>query len=188
MKIVVGLTGASGSILFKRTIELLTSQGHEVLVIATEPGKQVFKFELEITLESFISGFDNVKLEKIDNMFSPAASGSSDFDKMIIVPCSMGTIGNIANGTSNNVLVRAADVFLKEKKDLVLAIRETPLNDVHLRNMTTLNNSNTYLVFQVPSFYNKRETIEQLVDDIVMRNLKYLGIKLPKEIQWGTKL
>lgn len=188
MKLVVGLTGASGSILFKRSIEILSAQNHQILVIATDPGRQVFKFELGLKLEEFLEQFENVKLEKIDNMFSKAASGSSDYDKMIIVPCSMGTLGNIANGTSSNLLIRAADVFLKEKKSLVLALRETPLNGIHLRNMEILNRDNAYLVFQVPSFYNKRETIEDLVDDIVYRNLKYLGVNLPKDIQWGSEV
>lgn len=187
MKVVVGLTGASGSILFKRTIEILTKLDHQVSVIATDTGRQVFKYELEINFEDFISNFDNVKVEKIDNMFSSAASGSSDYDKMIIVPCSMGTVGNIANGTSNNLLIRAADVFLKEKKDLVLCLRESPLNDIHLRNLSILNNQSTFLVFQVPSFYNKRESLEQVVDDMVFRNLKYLNIELPDEIKWGVK-
>lgn len=185
MKVVVGLTGASGSILFKRTIEILSEQNHEILVIATEPGRQVFKYELGQPFESFIEQFENIKVEKIDNMFSTVASGSSNFEKMIIVPCSMGTVGNIANGTSSNLLIRAADVFLKEKKTLVLGLRESPLNGIHIRNLEVLNNSGAYLVFQVPSFYNKRDRIEDLVDDIVMRNLKYLGVSLPTEIQWG---
>lgn len=188
MKLVVGLTGASGSILFKRTIEILASQNHQILVIATEPGRQVFKFELGLSFEKFISQFENVKVENIDNMFSTAASGSSDYQKMIIVPCSMGTLGNIANGTSSNLLIRAADVFLKEKKSLVLALRETPLNSIHIRNMEILNRDNAFLVFQVPSFYNKRDNIADLVDDIVYRNLKYLGIQLPKEITWGSEV
>ncbi len=188
MKIVVGLTGASGSILFKRTIEILSAQDHQILVIATDPGRQVFKYELGTSFESFISEFDNVRVEKIDNMFSSAASGSSDYQKMIIVPCSMGTVGNIANGTSSNLLIRAADVFLKEKKPLVLGLRETPLNGIHLKNLETLNNNNAFLVFQVPSFYNKRDNIDDLVDDIVLRNLKYLGIELPKDIQWGSEI
>lgn len=188
MKIVVGLTGASGSILFKRTIEILSQQGHQLLVIATNPGRQVFEYELELSFETFINQFENVKVENIDNMFSSAASGSSDYQKMIIVPCSMGTVGNIANGTSSNLLIRAADVFLKEKKPLVLALRETPLNGIHLKNLELLNNNNAFLLFQVPSFYNKRETITDLVDDIVLRNLKYLGIELPKDIQWGSEI
>ncbi len=187
MKIVVGLTGASGSVIFKRTIEILSELNHQILVIPTDTGRQVFKYELGQTFEDFITNFENVQVEKIDNMFSSAASGSSDYDKMIIVPCSMGTVGNIANGTSNNLLIRAADVFLKERKTLVLGLRESPLNDIHLRNLSLLNNSNTFLVFQVPSFYNKRENLEQVIDDLVLRNLKYLDIDLPKEMKWGVK-
>lgn len=188
MKIIVGLTGASGSILFKRTIEILSSLNHMLLVIATDHGKQVFEYELDEQFEKFMANYPQIKVENIDDMFSPVASGSCDYDQMIIVPCSMGTVGNIANGTSNNLLIRAADVCLKEKRKLVLGLRESPLSNIHLKNLETLNNSGAYLVFQVPSFYNKRNTIEQLVDDIVLRNIKYLGIELPCEIQWKSEL
>lgn len=184
MKIIVGLTGASGSVIFKRTVELLSEMNHHLLIIATDTGRQVFEFELDSDFDQFIGKFPNVVVEDIDNMFSSAASGSSDFEKMIIVPCSMGTLGNIAAGTSNNLLIRAADVFLKEKKTLVLGLRESPLNDIHLRNMTDLNNQSTYLVFQVPSFYNKPETLEETIDGIVRRNLKYLGVQLPDDMKW----
>ncbi len=185
MKIVVGLTGASGSILFKRTIEILSDLNHEISVIATDTGKQVFKYELEEDFQSFITKFSNVKVSDINNMFSHEASGSSDFDQMIIVPCSMGTLGNIACGTSNNLLIRAADVFIKERKKLVLAIRETPLSTIHLNNLQVLNTDGVMIVPQVPSFYNKRTELEDLIDDMVYRNLKYLGIELPENLKWS---
>ncbi len=184
MKVVVGLTGASGSILFKRTIDILSSLDYEISVIATENGKKVFAYELDVAFDQFISNFKNVRVTDIDNMFAHEASGSSSFDQMIIVPCSMGTAGNIAHGTSNNLLIRCADVFLKERKNLVLALRETPLSTIHLNNMQILNQSGAILVPQIPSFYNKREELSDLIDDMVYRNLKYLGVELPKEIQW----
>ncbi len=185
MNVVVGLTGASGSILFKRTIEILSKQEDiRIHVIATDTGIDVFKYELDLDFNDFINKFDNVVVEDINNMFSTCASGSSNMDKMIIIPCSMGTMGKIASGTSDNLLIRCADCMLKEKKTLVLGLRETPLNNVHLSNMTLLNTMNTYLLFQVPSFYNKRNNIDDLVDDMVKRNLKYLDIKLDDELIW----
>lgn len=184
MKIILGLTGASGSILFKRTVEILAEKNYQIAVIATKNGIDVFTYELGIDYQNFITGFHNVEIFEIDNMFAQIASGSSGYPKMLIVPCSMGTVGNIANGTSNNLLIRAADVILKEKKQLVLAVRETPLNNIHLKNMQIINDCGGFVVPQVPSFYNKRTNIEQLIDDIVYRNLSYIGVELPNDIKW----
>ncbi len=185
MNITVGLTGASGSIIFKRTVEILTELGHNVYVIATDNGKQVFEYELEESFIEFVTKH-KVQVEAINNMFSKLASGSSDIDGMIICPCSMGTIGNIANGTSNNLLIRASDVAIKERRKLVLGFREAPLSKIHLDNLQYLNECGAFIIPQTISFYNKRETLEEVIDDMVMRNLKYLGIELPDDIKWNN--
>lgn len=187
MNLIIGLTGASGSILFKRSIEMLSLTEHTVYVIATDIGRQVFKYEVGIDLTTFLSDFNNVIIEDINNMFSTCASGSSNIDAMLIIPCSMGTCGKIANGTSDSLLIRSADVILKEKKVLVLNLRESPLNNIHINNMATLNQAGAILNFQVPSFYNLPKSIDQLIDDMVHRNLKYIGIKFPDELQWNVK-
>ena len=131
-KIVVGITGASGSIYAKRLIEVLIEKGIQINVVATEKGKQVFKFELGINLKTWIDElsltYSNIKLENNNNMFSGVASGSNKYDAVIILPCSMGTLAEISHGLSKNLLCRAADVALKEGRKLILVPRETPLN------------------------------------------------------------
>ncbi len=184
-KIIVGLTGASGSLLFKRTIEILASEDVLLYIVVTPNGKSVFEFEVGINLDDFLKKFDNLIIQDIDNMFSSIASGSSLIDGMIIIPCSMGTIGNIANCTSNNLLVRAADVTIKEQRPLVLGIRETPLSKLHLDNLQKLAITNVFLNPLVISLYNKPDSIEKLIDNIVYRNLTYLGFNLNEKIQWN---
>ena len=142
-KIVVGITGASGSIYAKRMIEVLVEQGILVHVIATDTGKKVFNYELSLNLESWITEmqqqYSNVKLEDNHNLFAGVASGSYGFDAVIILPCSMGTMAEISHGLSSNLLCRAADVALKESRPLIIVPRETPLNTIHLENMCRLS-------------------------------------------------
>src|SRR5665647_1790258 len=117
-KIIIGITGASGSIYGKRMVEVLLENQIFVVLIATENGKKVFSYELDLDFDFWSNGlkekYENLAVEDIDNLFAGAASGSYDFDSIIILPCSMGTLGKIANGISSNLLMRAADVALKE--------------------------------------------------------------------------
>ena len=164
-KIVVGITGASGSIYAKRLIEVLIEKGIQINVVATEKGKQVFKFELGINLKTWIDElsltYSNIKLENNNNMFSGVASGSNKYDAVIILPCSMGT----------------ADVALKEGRKLILVPRETPLNTIHLENMCRLSKMGVGIIPAMPGFYHHPKSIDEIVDFLIGKILDYLNIE-----------
>ena len=167
-KIVVGITGASGSIYAKRMIEVLVEQGILVHVIATDTGKKVFDYELSLNLENWITEmqqlYSNVKLEDNHNLFAGVASGSYGFDAVIILPCSMGTMAEISHGLSSNLLCRAADVALKESRPLIIVPRETPLNTIHLENMCRLSKVGATIIPAMPSFYHHPQTMDDLIN------------------------
>lgn len=180
-KIVIGITGASGSIYAKRMIEVLVQQGIQVHVIATEKGKQVFKYELNLNLAQWIKelseSYSNVKLENHQNLFAGVASGSHGFDAVVILPCSMGTLAEISHGLSRNLLTRAADVALKEGRKLVIVPRETPFNTIHLENMTRLSKVGATIIPAMPGFYHHPQTMDDLINFVVGKVLSYLNIE-----------
>ena len=180
-KIVVGITGASGSIYAKRMIEVLVEQGILVHVIATDTGKKVFDYELSLNLENWITEmqqqYSNVKLEDNHNLFAGVASGSYGFDAVIILPCSMGTMAEISHGLSSNLLCRAADVALKESRPLIIVPRETPLNTIHLENMCRLSKVGATIIPAMPGFYHHPQTMDDLINFVVGKILSYLKIK-----------
>lgn len=178
-KIVVGITGASGSIYAKRLIEELAKKDFLVHVIATDKGKQVFKYELSLDLKLWISElkYPNVKLEDNQNLFAGVASGSHGFDAVIVMPCSMGTLAEISHGLSRNLLCRAADVALKEGRKLIIVPRETPFNTIHLENMCRLSKVGATIIPAMPGFYHHPQTLEDLVDFVVGKVLSYLNIE-----------
>ena len=180
-KIVVGITGASGSIYAKRMIEVLVEQGILVHVIATDTGKKVFNYELSLNLESWITEmqqqYSNVKLEDNHNLFAGVASGSYGFDAVIILPCSMGTMAEISHGLSSNLLCRAADVALKESRPLIIVPRETPLNTIHLENMCRLSKVGATIIPAMPGFYHHPQTMDDLINFVVGKILSYLKIE-----------
>lgn len=177
-KIVVGITGASGSIYAKRLIEELSSKGFLVHVIATDKGKQVFKYELSLDLKQWIQelNYPNLKLEDNQNLFAGVASGSHGFDAVIVMPCSMGTLAEISHGLSRNLLCRAADVALKEGRNLIIVPRETPFNTIHLENMCRLSKVGATIIPAMPGFYHHPQTLEDLVNFVVGKVLSYLNI------------
>ena len=177
-KIVVGITGASGSIYAKRLIEELASKGYLVHVIATDKGKQVFKYELSLDLKQWIQELNQptVKLEDNQNLFAGVASGSHGFDAVIVMPCSMGTLAEIRHGLSRNLLCRAADVALKEGRKLIIVPRETPFNTIHLENMCHLSKVGATIIPAMPGFYHHPQTLEDLVNFVVGKVLSYLNI------------
>lgn len=177
-KIVVGITGASGSIYAKRLIEELALKGYLVHVIATDKGKQVFKYELALDLKQWIQELKqpNVKLEDNQNLFAGVASGSHGFDAVIVMPCSMGTLAEISHGLSRNLLCRAADVALKEGRKLIIVPRETPFNTIHLENMCRLSKVGATIIPAMPGFYHHPQTLEDLVNFVVGKVLSYLNI------------
>ena len=177
-KIVVGITGASGSIYAKRLIEELASKGYLVHVIATDKGKQVFKYELSLDLKQWIRELNQptVKLEDNQNLFAGVASGSHGFDAVIVMPCSMGTLAEISHGLSRNLLCRAADVALKEGRKLIIVPRVTPFNTIHLENMCHLSKVGATIIPAMPGFYHHPQTLEDLVNFVVGKVLSYLNI------------
>ena len=183
-KIIIAITGASGSIYAKQLINKLQTQKNPpaLSLIFSDNGKKVWAHELNN--EKIV----NIKIPifSVNNFFAPAASGSSDYNAMIIIPCSMGTMGRIANGTSDNLINRAADVMLKEKRKLIIVPRESPYNLIHIRNMETLLLAGAEIIPASPSFYSNPKTIEELVNTIIERILSSLGYN-NGNYKWGEK-
>lgn len=179
MRIVLAATGASGAIYLQRMLDYLGGPEHEVHLILSGYAKQVVHEEIgELKLPG------NVTEHSDKSMNAPFASGSALFDAMVVVPCSMGTLGRIAHGTSETLTLRAADVFLKERRKLILVPRETPWNLVHARNAVAVMEAGAVLLPAMPSFYSRPETFEQLADTVVWRILDQIGIAAPNACRW----
>lgn len=185
MRIIVGITGASGSLYGYTLIRALHQLGIETYVIATEMGEKVMQFECGI-------GIDEIKtyatVESNKNLFAGVASGSFKTDGMVIVPCSMNTLGGIANGVGNTLLSRAASVVLKENRKLILVARETPLHLIHLENMTRLARAGASIMPASPGFYHRPNEIWELANFMVARILDGLGIDHQLLARWGEKV
>jgi len=182
--IVIAITGASGSIYSKLLLdklEKLKDQWNEVAVVITENAKQVWQTELEDN--SYQGSFKNFGPS---DFMAPFASGSGQYDTMIIIPCSMGTLGRIASGISNDLISRAADVILKERRKLICVIRDTPYNLIHIRNMEAITLAGGIICPASPSFYSKPSTIEQAAATVVDRVLDLAGFDF-KTFRWGEK-
>jgi len=184
-KIAVAITGASGSIyakLFLQRLEQLKEQIQELSVVMTDNAKIVWQTELQDeTYSSFNARYFSTK-----DFNAPFASGSAKYDALVIVPCSMGTLGRIAGGISNDLISRAADVMLKERKRLILVVRETPYNLVHIRNMETVTLAGGIICPASPSFYSRPQTIEEAASTIADRAIDLAGIDA-KSFRWGTE-
>jgi flavin prenyltransferase len=183
-KIVVGITGASGSIYARRLLEVLgeirrDNRDLEVACVVSPTGREVWSIECGGAPEDL--GFP------IQTSWSaPFASGSSAWDAMAIVPCSMGTAGRIAHGVSDSLLVRTADVMIKERRTLVVVPRETPLSAIHLENLLAIARTGAIVLPACPSFYGKPAAIDDLVDTIVARVLDHLGLRHSIGPRWGA--
>lgn len=189
-RIVIGITGASGSIYAKRLIEELIKLEVELHVVATETAEKVFAYELDLDFRAYMAElkeqYHQLILEENTNLFAGVASGSYGFDAMIVAPCSMGTLSEIACGLSKTLLVRAADVALKEKRPLVLVPRETPLNEIHLENMLKLARMNASILPAMPGFYHKPKALEEAVDFVVGKIMDHLGIDHELYQKWTS--
>lgn len=182
-KIIIAITGASGSIYAKVLLDklfLIKSQWSDLCVVITDNAKLVWETELG---GQGYKTYDAGYYEKND-FTAPFASGSGNFNTMIIVPCSMGTIGRIASGISNDLISRAADVILKERRTLICVVRETPYNLIHLRNMETITQGGGIICPATPSFYSKPQTIEEVIATVVDRILDLAGLKVDT-FRWG---
>ena len=193
---VVGITGASGSIYGLRLIEELLKSGHRVSVLLSNAGRQVLAYETGLQLaedpveclrqlrQRFSAG-DELRHHAIHDFFASVASGSSAPDAVVICPCSMGTAGRIAAGLSDNLLERVADVALKEQKKLLLVPRETPFNQIHLENLLRLSKAGAQILPAMPAFYQKPQSVDDLVDFVVGKTLDSLGVEHRLFQRWG---
>jgi 4-hydroxy-3-polyprenylbenzoate decarboxylase len=195
--VTVGVTGASGALLAQKTLELLEedSRVERVHLVVTEAGQRLLMEELGISsgdlkqLPHRILGRATTKIEIIPNkdIGASIASGSYAVDAMIVIPCSMNTLGAIANGVSEDLVARAADVMLKENRKLVLCVRDTPFNRVHLENMLRAQQAGAVIMPAVPAFYHNPKTIDDLVTQYVCRVLAQIGLLQEKMYRWtGT--
>lgn len=195
-QIVVAITGASGSIYGLRLTEELLKAGCRVVLLLSRSGLDVLRYETGLEWEGACPARkqlmrdyfgDDKRLEHFDenDLFAPIASGSSAPAAMVIAPCSLGTAGRIAAGLSENLVERAADVVLKERRELILVPRETPLNQIHLENLLTLARAGAQILPAMPAFYHRPKTIEALVDFVVGKVLDSLGIEHELFQRWG---
>lgn len=191
-KLVVGITGASGALYAVRFLQHAAQHFDQLLVIASQHALSVARTELGVNVEpenlcaqSLLGQpYPNIVFLNPKDYFTPPASGSFRHDGMVIIPCSMGTAGRIAHGISDDLMTRAADVCLKERRKLILVVRETPLNLVHLRTLTTLTEAGAVVLPASPAFYHRPRTVEDLVDTVVARVLQLLGIQQQIMNQW----
>ena len=179
MKLVVAVTGASGSMYAQRLLEQIAKakEVEECHVVLSEHAQEVAATELGAKGLRIPKG---MKVHGDKTMQVPFASGSAKFEAMAIIPCSMGTLGRIAHGYSDGTIARTADVFLKEKRKLILVPRETPWNLVQARNVVTLLEAGALMLPAIPSFYGKPKTVEDVVDTVVARVLDHL--QLPNDL------
>ena len=172
VRIVIAITGASGVLYTQRLLDNIDSTQHEVHLVISNYGHQVIKDELPDGLRLP----PKVKTHGLKSMNVPFVSGSNPFDAMVVIPCTMGTMGRIAHGVSDDVLLRAADVMLKEKRKLILVPREMPFSLVHVKNMELLLLAGATILPANPFFYMNPKSIEQLVDTVVARVIDHLGL------------
>lgn len=164
-RIIVGVSGASGATYAYRLIQVLADSGIEVHFVASKAGLEVLEYECGLTMVQLTQMVH--KIYDVNQIDSAIASGSFPCESMVIVPCSMKTLGSLANGIAGNLLTRAADVTLKEGRKLVLVTRETPVHAIHLENMLKLSHAGARIVPACPGFYHRPQTIEELVDMLV---------------------
>src|SRR5882724_5768928 len=182
MKLVIAATGASGTIYLQRLLEQIDCAAHEVHLVMSAYAREVAKQELDdFRIPT------NISHHPENDMNVPFVSGSARFDAMVIVPCSMATLGRIAAGCSDSVLLRAADVFLKERRKLILVPRETPWNLIHARNVVTLLEAGAIVLPAIPSFYSRPSSVTAVVDTVVWRILDQIGLPNPAAYRWGQE-
>lgn len=183
-RIVVAVTGASGSIYARQLLNKLAAlrdQVEEVAIVMTENARTVWETELSDR------GFEHLPFPAFSqhDFHAPFASGSGRFNTMIICPCSMGTLGRIAGGISNDLITRAADVVLKERRKLICVLRDTPYNLIHIRNMQTVTEAGGIICPATPSFYSKPQTIEEVAATVVDRVIDLAGLE-QDTFRWGN--
>jgi 4-hydroxy-3-polyprenylbenzoate decarboxylase len=183
LKILVAITGATGALYAQRLLDNLNPREHEVHVVLSNYAQQVIAVELPDGLKLPAGA----QLHNVKSMNAPFASGSNPPDAMVVIPCTMGTMGRIAHGYSEDVLLRAADVVLKERKKLILVPRETPLSLVHVKNMELLLLAGAIILPANPGFYARPKTIQEVVDTVVARVLDHLSVPNQLAPRWSEE-
>ena len=187
-RIMVAISGASGAVYAKRLLEVLPQAYDRIYVSASDNAVGIMRDEIGVSnLTELIPSNAQSQFALVDpcDLSAPPASGSHDYDGLIAIPCSMGLVGRIASGVSNDLVTRAADVCLKERRKLVLVVRETPYSLVHLRNMTALTEAGAIILPATPAFYDQPKSINDLVDFVVDRVLRSLGLDIRLRKGWG---
>jgi len=194
-RLVVAVTGASGALYAVRFLRQAARHYDEIYVMLSDNAPAVFATETggrltpPYTARDYLGGdvdYSNIRFLDTKDYFTPPASGSFVHEGMVVIPCSMGTLGRIAHGISNDLTTRAADVCLKERRKLILVARDTPLNLIHLRNMVIVTEAGATVLPAVPAFYHQPKTVEDLVDTVVARVLQNLGIPQDIQPQWAV--
>ena len=191
-QLVVGVSGASGSVIAERLVRFLLDSGHHVHLVASKTGKLVTHDEMDIP-QGTRGLFANMEHENLTewgekNFYAPFASGTAPIDGMAIVPCAMTTVASVAHGISDNLIKRAAEVMLKEGRPLVIVPREAPLNQIHLQNMLTLSQAGATIIPPVLTFYqHPGDSVMEQVDYVVSRILDHLGVDNQLFHRWGTE-
>lgn len=179
MKLVIAATGASGTIYLQRLLDQIDCEQHEMHLIMSGHAKQVAAQETdELKIPSQVAKHPE------NDLNVPYVSGSARFDAMVIVPCSMSTLGRIASGSGESALLRTADVFLKERRKLIVVPRETPWSLIHARNVVTLLEAGAIVLPAIPSFYSRPQSVAEVVDTVVWRILDQLGLPNRRAYRW----
>jgi flavin prenyltransferase len=184
MRLTVGISGATGVVYGIRLLEVLRDHDVTTELVVSEWGERNIRIETGYSIEE-VRALATVS-HRIDDQAAAVSSGSHRVDGMLVVPCSMRTLACIATGTGNNLIHRSADVVLKERKPLVLAARETPLNQIHLENMLRLSRMGVSIMPPMPAFYNRPKTLDDVVDHFVARLLDQVGIETDITRRWRT--
>lgn len=182
MKLVVAITGASGSLYAQRLLACLAETQSEVDVVLSAHAKEVAIAEM-----SKLEIPKKFKMYEDRTMQVPFVSGSASYDAMVIIPCSMGTLGRIAYGYSDSTIARAADVFLKEKRKLILVPRETPWNLIHAKNVVSVMEAGAIMLPAIPSFYGKPQTVLEVIDTVIARVLDHLDVSHDLVKRWQSE-
>lgn len=180
-RLILGITGATGMLYLKALLELLADREIEVDAVISDCGRKVLHLEQDMTTKD-LPGVD--RWFAVDDFTAPPASGSACYDAMVILPCTTGTMGAIAGGYCGNLIHRAADVMLKERRTLILAVRETPLNRTHLTNMLALHDAGAVICPPMPSFYLKPENLQTMARQFAGRVCDQLGVRIADLPRW----
>lgn len=193
MRILLAITGASGSIYGLRLLEELLRGGHAVTLVVSQSGLEVCRYETGVELnepdglkQRWQLPQAELAVRESSDLWAPEASGSAAPEAMVIAPCSMGTVGRIAAGVSGNLIERAADVMLKERLPLLLVPRETPFSEIHLENLLKLSRCGARVIPAMPGFYQKPVTVSDMVDFVVGKVLDQLGVDHSLFKRWGA--